>query len=103
MLNKLFGTKPTTLWTNGSSSLNTAISEDVLNIARSQFGEDAEIALFNNEEIRTATYAVVQALPARLQKKVTDEAFLDIAAILLLQRASEGYKIGLATGNGAVE
>lgn len=99
MLNKLFGTKPTTLWTTGGSPFTEAVAEGVLSIAQSQFREDAEIALFNNEEVRTAVYAVVKALPVRLQKKVTDEAFLDIAAILLLQRASEGYKIGLATGN----
>lgn len=103
MLKKLFGTKPTTLWISGSRYIDIAMSEDVLNIARTEFLEDAEIALFNNEEIRIGTYAIIQALPVRLRKKVTDVVFLEIASILILQRASEAYKIGVATSNGTVE
>lgn len=103
MLKRLLGTTKTKLWMIGSDPFDIAIAEDVLAIAREQFGEDAEEALFNNPEIYSATFAVVQALPKRLRNKVTDEAFRDIASILLLQRAAEGYKIGLVAGNGSIE
>lgn len=89
------------LWMNGASESN-AISRlkarRVLSIAQTEFETDALEALLDDEEIKVATYAIVEALPKRLRAKVTDIAFLDIASIILLQRAQAQYEIGVATG-----
>lgn len=100
MLKKLTGTKkPQAIWTTGNNWIDLEMADELLKIAKDDFYEDAEIGLLNDEELRVAVYAIIEALPKRLRKKVTDEAFFDIACVLVMQRAVSAYKIGLAHGN----
>lgn len=81
-------------WANGSDPR----AVQVLAIAREQFELDAQEALFNSDEILSATYAVLEALPPKARKRVTDASFVDIAALILLQRAQAQYQVGQVVG-----
>lgn len=86
-------------WTNGTKDERDDYkSKQILEIARNEFELEAQTALFVNPEIRSATYAIIEALPAKLRKKVTNGAFVDIASIILLQRAAAQYQVGLTAG-----
>lgn len=86
-------------WMNGAKTdTDQARATRLLNIARDEFELDAQADLFKDGELRSATYAVIEALPAKYRKKIPNGSFVDIASIILLQRASEGYQIGLEAG-----
>lgn len=87
--------KKQAIWTNGpKDERDDYKSKQILEIARNEFELEAHTALFINQEIRSATYAIIEALPIKIRKKVTDGAFVDIASIILLQRAAAQYQVG---------
>lgn len=75
---------------------NDRMAHTILNIATEGF--DATQALYEQDEIRHATDAIIKALPIKLQHKIDDMTFRHIASIVLLQRAAAQYQVGLLTG-----
>jgi len=86
-------------WTNGAKTeLDQSRAYQLLTIARNEFELDAQTDLFKDGELRSATYAIIEALPKKYRKKIPNGSFVDIASIILLQKASTGYQIGLQAG-----
>lgn len=95
----MFGKKKNAWVTAGRTDLLKAIDRQVLEIARDGFELEAQEGLLNDEQLVSTVYAIVEALPEKIRKKVTDGAFVDIASVLKLYQASTGYQIGRAVAS----
>lgn len=73
-------------WTTGSSSFDEDLGRKVLALAREN--PNTEKDLEQSLELRGATHAIIESLPKRVRKKLTHQHKVDIASVIVLQRAA---------------
>lgn len=73
-------------WTSGHRSFDENLGLDVLDLARGN--PNTEKDLQTNLELRGAVYAIIGSLPKRVQRRITYDNKVDIASVVILQRAA---------------
>lgn len=73
-------------WTTGTRSFDEDLGLDVLDIAREN--PYTENDLKHNLELRGAVYAIIESLPRKVRKHIAYQHKVDIASVIILQRAA---------------